>query len=59
MAVPGRRNGLMGDDDEEDALFEEVEERLLLDPESDTPPHLRDLASAAALGDVDALRLAL
>ncbi|KVH90440.1 tankyrase [Cynara cardunculus var. scolymus] len=52
MAVPGRRNGMMdGDDDEEGAL-----------PESDfedTPPHLRDLAAAAMHGDIDALRQAL
>ncbi|KAL5546063.1 hypothetical protein UlMin_005750 [Ulmus minor] len=58
MAVPGRRNGLLDDDDNEDenALFEEpgvVE----LDP--DTPPHLRDLAAASQLGDVEALRNAL
>ncbi|CAK9134015.1 unnamed protein product [Ilex paraguariensis] len=59
MAVPGRRNGLMNDEEEEDALFEDVEEGVLLEPESDIPPHLRDLAAAAELGDVDALRQAL
>ncbi|KAI3706706.1 hypothetical protein L6452_24629 [Arctium lappa] len=59
MAVPGRRNGIMdGDDDEEGILV--LEEGAL--PESDfedTPPHLRDLAAAAMHGDVDALRQAL
>ncbi|XP_071701119.1 uncharacterized protein [Rutidosis leptorrhynchoides] len=59
MAVPGRHNGMMdGDDDEDGILF--VEEGAL--PESDfedTPPHLRDLAAAAMHGDVDGLRLAL
>ncbi|EXB75904.1 hypothetical protein L484_022581 [Morus notabilis] len=59
MAVPGRRNGLMddGDDNEDDnALFGEDN---LVDLDSDTPPHLRALASASQLGDVHALRLAL
>ncbi|XP_021289257.1 tankyrase [Herrania umbratica] len=59
MAVPGRRNGLMEEDehDDENALFEE--NGLEMDLEADTPPHLRDLAAAAQLGDLDALRLAL
>ncbi|POO01794.1 Transmembrane protein [Trema orientale] len=57
MAVPGRRNGLMEDDENEDenALFEED----LVELESNTPPHLRALAAASEVGDVDALRLAL
>ncbi|PWA40916.1 Ankyrin repeat-containing protein [Artemisia annua] len=59
MAVPGRRNGMIdGDEDEDGILF--VEEGAL--PESDfedTPLHLRDLAAAAMHGDVDALRQAL
>ncbi|PSR98467.1 Tankyrase [Actinidia chinensis var. chinensis] len=59
MAVPGRLNGLMDEDEEGDALFEEEEDGLILEPESDTPPHLRDLAAAAEVGDVDALRHAL
>ncbi|KAG5553480.1 hypothetical protein RHGRI_011379 [Rhododendron griersonianum] len=63
MAVPGRRNGMLDEDEEEqDALFQEEEEEdvdELLETESDTPPHLRDLASASELGDVDALRRAL
>jgi ankyrin repeat protein len=55
MAVPGRRNGLLGDDDDQgDALFE-VEDEGLVDLDVETPPHLRDLASAAQLGDVAAL----
>ncbi|XP_057499469.1 uncharacterized protein LOC130783726 [Actinidia eriantha] len=58
MAVPGRLNGLMDEDEEGDALFEE-DDGLILEPESDTPPHLRDLAAAAEVGDVDALRQAL
>ncbi|GAB4833582.1 hypothetical protein Ancab_031825 [Ancistrocladus abbreviatus] len=62
MAVPGRRNGLIEEDDNdvEDGLFEQ--NGLLIhvgEQESDTPPHLRDLAAAAASGDLDALRLAL
>ncbi|KAK9290145.1 hypothetical protein L1049_008311 [Liquidambar formosana] len=57
MAVPGRRNGLMEDEEnEEDALFEEDG---LVQLESDTPPHLRDLSAAAQLGNLDALRHAL
>ncbi|KAI3822537.1 hypothetical protein L1987_10128 [Smallanthus sonchifolius] len=59
MAVPGRHNGMMdGDDDEDGILF--VEEGAF--PESDfedTLPHLRDLAAAAVRGDVEALRQAL
>ncbi|GFY93301.1 ankyrin repeat family protein [Actinidia rufa] len=58
MAVPGRLNGLMDEDEEVDALFEE-DDGLILEPESDTPPHLHDLAAAAEVGDVDALRHAL
>ncbi|KAF5737515.1 Ankyrin repeat family protein isoform 1 [Tripterygium wilfordii] len=56
MAVPGRRNGLM-DDEEDEGLFEE--DGIMDDLESDTPPHLRDLAAAVELGDIDALRNAL
>ncbi|KAJ4979646.1 hypothetical protein NE237_010426 [Protea cynaroides] len=53
MAVPGRRNGLMEDDEnEEEGLFEE---EGLVESDSDTPPHLRPLAEAAQVGDVDAL----
>ncbi|PSS23636.1 Tankyrase-2 like [Actinidia chinensis var. chinensis] len=58
MAVPGRLNGLMDEDEEVEALFEE-DDGLILEPESDTPPHLRNLAAAAEVGDVDALRHAL
>ncbi|XP_072954404.1 uncharacterized protein [Typha angustifolia] len=51
MAVPGGRNGLM---EEDDGLEEE-----LFDDDGEAPPHLRPLADAAHLGDVDALRAAL
>lgn len=59
MAV-GRSNGLLDGEDHEDenALFEE-DGGLVVELESETPPHLRELAAAAQLGDVDALRLAL
>ncbi|GLT25743.1 hypothetical protein SLA2020_008530 [Shorea laevis] len=59
MAVPGRPNGLMEDEDHEDenALFED--EGLNVDYESDTPPHLRELAAATQIGDADALRVAI
>ncbi|OVA17958.1 Ankyrin repeat [Macleaya cordata] len=60
MAVPGRRNGMMEEDDEDEApegLFDE--EGLVVDINTDTPPHLRALAEAAQLGNVDALRQAL
>lgn len=58
MAVPGRRNGLLEDDeDDENPLFEE--NGLDVDLEPDTPPHIRNLGAAAQLGDVNALRLAL
>lgn len=59
MAVPGRRNGLIDDEDDDEqqnyALFEEG----LADADSDTPPHLRELSAAVQGGDVDALRVAL
>ena len=58
MAVPGRRNGMIEDDDdiEENGLFEEDG---LVELDDETPPHLRDLAAATQLGDLEALRLAL
>ncbi|OAY42746.1 poly [ADP-ribose] polymerase tankyrase-1 [Manihot esculenta] len=56
MAV--HRDGLIDEEDneEENALFEEDGFDVL---DSDTPPHLRELALAAQVGDVDALRRAL
>nr|GFC49057.1 ankyrin repeat-containing protein [Tanacetum cinerariifolium] len=59
MAVPGRRNGMIdGDEDENGILF--VEEGALPEADfEDTPLHLRDLAAAAMHGDVGALRQAL
>ncbi|GLT34305.1 hypothetical protein SLA2020_088280 [Shorea laevis] len=60
MAVPGRRNGLMEEDDDhedENPLFEG--EGLDVEIESDTPSHLRELAVATQLGDVDVLRRAI
>lgn len=57
MAVPGRRNGMIESDDEENGLFEEGV--VLPDLDSDTPPHLRDLAAAVDTGDVQTLRHAL
>lgn len=62
MAVPGRRNGWVDDDDEDYNGGEAVglfEEDGLVELEPDTPPHLRDLAAAAQLGDVENLRRAL
>ena len=58
MAVPGRRNGMIEDDEdiEENGLFEE---EGLVELDDETPPHLRDLAAATQLGDLEALRLAL
>ncbi|XP_042503816.1 poly [ADP-ribose] polymerase tankyrase [Macadamia integrifolia] len=56
MAVPGRRNGMEDDENEEEGLFEE---EGLVELDSNTPPHLRPLAEAAQVGDVDALRQAL
>ncbi|KAL4031823.1 hypothetical protein IC575_010114 [Cucumis melo] len=58
MAVPGRRNGVVDEDDyeEDNALFEEDG---VIEFDSDTPPHLRPLATASQLGDVDGLRTAL
>ncbi|KAG9449534.1 hypothetical protein H6P81_009499 [Aristolochia fimbriata] len=55
MAVPGRRNGLMEDEEEEGGLFDEA----MLETDSEVPPHLRELSEAAQLGNVDALRQAL
>ncbi|KAJ8512434.1 hypothetical protein OPV22_002868 [Ensete ventricosum] len=60
MAVPGRRNGVMGEeDDEDDVLFDDGDALADLDLESDVPPHLRALVEAAESGNVDALRSAL
>ncbi|KAL5709773.1 hypothetical protein ACHQM5_020419 [Ranunculus cassubicifolius] len=53
MAVPGRRN----EEDDEEGLFEE--EGIVMTFEDDTPPHLRALAEAAQLGNLEALRIAL
>ncbi|XP_021753644.1 tankyrase-2-like [Chenopodium quinoa] len=60
MAVPGRRNGMLEDEDNdvEEGLFEE--DALVVDAQfDDIPPHLRDLAAASQSGDLPALRLAL
>ena len=57
MAVPGRRNDDDDNFEEDNALFEEEGLEMLEEP--DIPPHLRDLASAAEFGDVEALRRAL
>ncbi|XP_010918912.1 uncharacterized protein [Elaeis guineensis] len=59
MAVPGRRNGLMDDEEDEEGLFDEVEGEAWADLQRDVPPHLRALVDAAQRGNVDALRLAL
>ncbi|CAI9097930.1 OLC1v1034454C1 [Oldenlandia corymbosa var. corymbosa] len=59
MAVPGRRNGMMSDDEEDGALFGGDVEFVEAGSDSDTPPHLRELAAAAQLGNVDQLRSAL
>ncbi|XP_026416516.1 tankyrase-like [Papaver somniferum] len=56
MAVPARPNGL--EDDEEEGIFGEEELEMDISTET-TPPHLRALAEAAQLGNVDALRHAL
>ncbi|XP_050228049.1 uncharacterized protein LOC126677460 [Mercurialis annua] len=56
MAV--HRDGLIEEEEneEDNALFEQPG---LIDLDSDTPPHLRDLSAAAQVGDVVALRRAL
>ncbi|GMH30188.1 hypothetical protein Nepgr_032031 [Nepenthes gracilis] len=63
MAVPGRRNGLMEEDDNDvvDGMLEEqeLEDGLPIEDDTDVPAHLRDLASSASSGDLVALRLAL
>ncbi|KAL8168180.1 hypothetical protein V2J09_009679 [Rumex salicifolius] len=59
MAVSGRRNGMLEDDenDIEDGLLEEAGIGVVDD--CDTPAHLIPLASAAESGDAEALRVAL
>lgn len=61
MAVPGRRNGLLEEDDDgfidENAVFEE--DAVDADLDFELPVHLRDFSTAAQIGDVDALRLAI
>lgn len=60
MAVPGRRNGVMGDDEDDDEILLDDGNALAeLDLEPDVPPHLRALLEAAETGNVDALRRAL
>ncbi|XP_027175387.1 tankyrase-1 [Coffea eugenioides] len=60
MAVAGRRNGMEDEEEgEEGILFDEQLEFLGDVSDSDTPPHLRDLATAAERGNVEDLRLAL
>ncbi|KAE9619647.1 hypothetical protein Lal_00038167 [Lupinus albus] len=57
MAVPGRRNGLNEEEEDDNALFEV--EGIVDFVDSDTPPHLHDLSAAAQHGDVVSLRRAL
>uniref|UniRef100_A0A7N0UB21 Uncharacterized protein n=1 Tax=Kalanchoe fedtschenkoi TaxID=63787 RepID=A0A7N0UB21_KALFE len=57
MAVPGRRNGMEEEEGDDFDLMDD--EGLIGVGESEIPPHLRDLAAAAQLGDVNALRQAL
>jgi hypothetical protein len=57
MAVPGGRNGLVDDDDV--AEHAEAFAAASDDEEVPLPPHLRALADAAQMGNVDALRAAL
>ncbi|XP_031129112.1 poly [ADP-ribose] polymerase tankyrase-2 [Ipomoea triloba] len=58
MAVPGRRNRMMGDDEEDGGIIidEEIEFEQV---DSNTPPHLRQVAMAAERGDLESLRHAL
>lgn len=50
----------MMEDDENDIHEDLLEEdAIIVDADSDTPPHLRDLAAAAQSGDLAALTLAL
>lgn len=62
MAVPRRGNGFVEDEEEDEGLFDNEEEEEMgwvdLEP-SPHPPHLRALAEAAQLGNLEALRLAL
>ncbi|CAN4117150.1 unnamed protein product [Withania somnifera] len=57
MAVESGRNGMMGEEEGEGALFEEDFEDE--QPDSHIPLHLRDIFNASELGDVHALRQAL
>ncbi|WOL05803.1 tankyrase [Canna indica] len=60
MAVPGRRNGAMGDDDDDDEiLYDDGDVLAELDLEPEVPPHLRALVEAAETGNLNALRAAL
>lgn len=62
MAVPRRHNGFVEEEEEDEGLFDNEEEEEMgwvdLEP-SPHPPHLRALAEAAQLGNLEALRLAL
>ncbi|XP_047330861.1 BRCA1-associated RING domain protein 1 [Impatiens glandulifera] len=59
MAVPERRNGLLDNGDEEDAILMEEGDALRLENEVVIPPHLHEFAAATKLGDVFSLRIAL
>lgn len=61
MAVPGRRNGLMDQDDMDDdnALFDEHGFIEDFDDQPDPPPHIRAITTAVHGGDQQALCVAL
>lgn len=59
MAVPGRRNGLMGDDEEDGGIIIDEEDIEYEQVDANTPPHLRQVAIAAERGDLESLRHAL
>ncbi|KAL2933402.1 BRCA1-associated RING domain protein 1 [Bienertia sinuspersici] len=61
MAVPGRRNGMIDDDDNdvEDGLFEEDGLNIDGHGEDDLLVHLHALESASKDGNLDSLRIAL
>jgi hypothetical protein len=60
MAVPGGRNGLEDDDDEQQGVnLDGGDGDAWADFDHDVPLHLRPLVDAAQSGDLDSLRTAL
>lgn len=60
MAVPGGRNGMEDDDDEQQGVYlDGGGSDAWADVDHEVPAHLRPLVDSAQSGDLDSLRTAL